>query len=64
MSFLTIRQTAAIGIISEHFLRLLVKQGRCPGLQVGNRFLVNVEQLSQQLERESRAAVRQEVGHE
>lgn len=53
---LTIRQTAATGILSEHHLRLLEKQGRLPGVRSGNRFLVNVPLLIEQLDRESLAA--------
>lgn len=51
--FLTIRQTAATGILSEHHLRLLEKQGKLPGIRSGNRFLVNVPILVEQLDRES-----------
>jgi len=56
-TFRTIRQTAALGIMSEHYIRLLVAEGRCPGIRTGNRFLVNVEALAEQLDAESRAAV-------
>lgn len=52
--FKTIRQTAALGFISEHYLRLLVAQGKCPGVFSGNRFLVNVDALIEQLDAESR----------
>ena len=52
--FKTIRQTAATGIISEHFLRLMVKQNKCPGIHSGNRFLVNVDALEEMLDAESR----------
>jgi len=54
MKFLTIRQTAATGIMTEHYLRILVAQGKCPGIKSGNRFLVNVEALAEQLDAESR----------
>lgn len=54
LTFKTIRQTAATGILSEHRLRLMVAQGVCPGIQTGNRFLVNVEALAEQLDRQSR----------
>ena len=30
LTFKTIRQTAATGIMTEHYLRLLVAEGRCP----------------------------------
>ena len=51
---LTIRQTAATGIVSEHFLRLMLKQNRLPGIYSGSRFLVNYELLIEQLNQESR----------
>lgn len=53
-TFKTIRQTAATGIATEHFLRKLVAQGRCPGIYSGSRFLVNVNALAEQLDAESR----------
>lgn len=43
--FRTIREIAAEGIISQHYLRQLVAAGKCPGLRVGNRFMVHREQL-------------------
>lgn len=52
--FLTIRQTAATGILSEHHLRMMEKQGRLPGVRSGNRFLVNTTLLIEQLDQESR----------
>lgn len=52
--FLTIRQTAATGILSEHRIRIMVAQGACPGIQAGNRFLVNVTALAEMLESMSR----------
>lgn len=58
MRFLTIRQTAKEKIMSEHYIRLLVAQGKCPGIYSGNRFLVNVEALAEQLDAESRQNVR------
>ena len=59
-TFKTIRQTAAMGLMSEHYLRTLVSQGRCPGIRSGNRFFVNVEVLAEQLDIESRKAVTQQ----
>jgi len=53
-TFKTIRQAAAMGLMTEHYLRLLVAQGKCPGIRSGNRFLVNVEVLAEQLDEESR----------
>lgn len=57
----TIRQTAALGILSEHLLRIMLKQGRLPGVYSGNRFLVNVDALVSQLNNESIANVKTEA---
>lgn len=62
--FMTIRETAKIGMISEHHLRLMEKQGRLPGVRVGNRFKVNVQQLVEQLNRESLPTASAESGAE
>lgn len=51
--FLTIRETAKKGILSEKYLRTMEKQGRLPGIYSGNRFLVNYPLLLEQLDRES-----------
>lgn len=58
--FKTIRQAAATGLTSEHHLRQLVAQGKCPGVRSGNRFLVNVAALCEMLDAESRKAVAQQ----
>ncbi len=50
----TIRQVAASGLISEHYLRCMVARGECPGFRSGNRFLINVEQLKEKLNELSR----------
>lgn len=52
--FKTVRQTAATGLISEHYIRQLIACGRCPGIRSGNRFLVNIEALTEMLDLESR----------
>ena len=51
--FKTIRQTAALGILPEYRLRIMAAQGNCPGIKSGNRYLVNVNALVEQLEAES-----------
>lgn len=56
-TFKTIRQTAATGILTEYRLRLLVAAGACPGIQMGNKFMVNFEALVEKLEKESRAGL-------
>lgn len=32
---------------SEHRLRLLIAQSKCPGIQVGNRFLIDLDALEE-----------------
>lgn len=54
--FKTIRQTAATGLISEHYLRILVKQGKCPHIKCGNRVLVNYTALAEMLDQMSKGA--------
>lgn len=56
-NFKTIRQVAALGILSEHYLRQLVAQNKCPYIKTGNRVLVNVDALIEQLDAESRKCV-------
>ena len=47
---LTIRQTAATGILPEHAIRQMVKAGTAPCIFVGNKALVNYTKLVQMLE--------------
>ena len=50
--YLTIRQTVAQGILNEHRLRCMVKQGQLPGFYDGyhgTRFLIDVDALERQL---------------
>ena len=42
---LTIRETAATGVLPEHALRAGVKQGWVPHIKVGNKALVNYDRL-------------------
>ena len=58
MEFLTIRQTAARGVVSEHFLRQLVAQGSCPGIYVGKKYMVNFGALLELLDSMSRENIR------
>ena len=55
----TIRQTAATGILPEHWIRLMVAEGKCPGFITGNRFMVNVTALAELLDKESRRCMQQ-----
>ena len=38
--FMTIRETARTKVVPEHFLRLMVAQGKCPGVYAGKKFMV------------------------
>ena len=51
--FRTIREAAAQGYLPEHHLRLLLAQGKLPGIYSGNRFKVNMRLLAEQLDKES-----------
>lgn len=48
---LTIRQVAATGLLPETALRRLAAEDRLPALRVGNRLLVNLDLLIEQLNR-------------
>lgn len=52
--FLTVREVAATGVLSEHHLRLMIKEGKVPGIYTGNRFMVNYPLLLEQLDAMSR----------
>ena len=48
-----------MGILPEHRIRILVAQGKCPGVYSGTRFLVNTRLLEEQLNRESAVAIKE-----
>lgn len=54
--FKTIREVAKTGLISEHYLRIMVKKGECPCIKSGNRVLVNVPALREKLDAMSKGA--------
>ena len=54
--FMTIRQVAATGILSEHHLRLVAKKGELPGIYAGTRFKVNYPLLVDKLNQDSMEA--------
>lgn len=58
--YLTVRQVAATGLITENHLRRLVKDGQCPGIWKGKWFLIDVELLEKQLREEALKAVKGE----
>lgn len=49
----SIRQAASAGIATEYYIRKLVREGRCPGVYSGWKFLVNLPLLKEQIRRES-----------
>lgn len=46
---MTIRQVASTGLLPETALRRLAAEGRLPALKVGNRLLINLDLLVEQL---------------
>ena len=58
MAFRTIRQVAAMGLLSEHRLRIMLKRGELPGVYSGRWFLVNVDALMEQLANATRQGAR------
>ena len=54
--FKSIREVAKSGLISEHYLRIMVKKGECPGVWSGRKFLINVSALCEKLDRLSKGA--------
>lgn len=48
--FKTIRQVAKEGILTEHCLRRLARDGLLPAIKAGNRVLINLDRLLEQLD--------------
>lgn len=46
---MTVRQTAATGILPEHALRMMEAQGKLPSIKVGAKVLINYDSLCAQL---------------
>lgn len=49
VKFPSIREAAKLGPLSEYCMRLMLKQGKLPGVYSGKKFLVNYERLLEQL---------------
>lgn len=47
---MTIRQIAKTGLMAEHALRLLLKQGKLPAIYIGSKALINYDALLSRLE--------------
>ena len=56
-TFLTIREVAKQGILSEYTLRIMQKQNKLPHIMCGTKCLVNYPLLLEQLNEASRKAV-------
>jgi hypothetical protein len=54
---MTIREIAKTGLMAEHALRLLLKQGKLPAIYIGTKALVNYDKLCAQLEELGRAGL-------
>ena len=50
---MTIRSVAKLGVLPEFALRRGVREGWCPGIRVGNRYLINVDKLIEYLNGQS-----------
>ena len=55
-NFPSIRETAKRGPLTEHCLRLMLKQGKLPGVYSGKKFCVNYNALLEQLGASGREA--------
>jgi hypothetical protein len=44
-TMLSIRQVAQTGLLPEHAIRLLLKEGKLPAIYVGKKALINYEKL-------------------
>ncbi len=49
-TMLTVRQTAKTGILPEHAIRLLLKDGQLPAIYVGKKAFINFEKLLELLD--------------
>lgn len=58
--FMSIRQVAATGILSEHNIRLMEKQKKLPCIYAGRKCLINYPLFVESLNALSREAVTEE----
>lgn len=50
MNYVSIRKLAATGLINEHAIRVLVKQGKIPYIKSGNKVLLCPDVVKSSLE--------------
>jgi hypothetical protein len=48
-NMMTVRQIAKTGLMTEHALRLLLKQNKLPAIFIGTKALINYGKLLEQL---------------
>ena len=57
-TFLTIRETASTGILSEYALRLMLKSSNPPpSIRIGNKIMINYPLFLEWIDEESKKAV-------
>lgn len=47
---MTVRQTAATGILTETALRRMIREGTCPHVMIGTKAMINFDKLIKVLE--------------
>lgn len=47
---MTIREIANTGLLSEHALRLMLKEGKLPAIYIGKKALINYDRLCEELQ--------------
>ena len=47
---MTIREIASTGLLAEHALRLMLKEGKLPAIYIGKKALINYNRLCEELQ--------------
>lgn len=50
-NIMSIREIAKTGLLSEHALRVMLKEGKLPAIYIGKKALINYDQLCEELSR-------------
>jgi hypothetical protein len=50
-NMMSIREVAKTGLLSEHALRVMLKEGKLPAIYIGKKALINYDQLCEELSR-------------
>lgn len=48
-NMMTIREIAKTGLLSEHALRIMLKNGKLPAIYIGKKAIINYDKLCEQL---------------